>query len=205
MALIIPVNYAHVLLPFKHADLGRSAAITYGINTFDTGGDYLQAANDQIVAFSNAWESELDSEVTIGPAILRVGQDGGDPLTVEGSITSVGAETGAMNPPNLSCLVKKQTALGGRRGRGRVFVPWVLQDASVDDVGQIESGSLAVRQADAITWLENLTDTGVVTNETPMYLLHDSRGSGTEPGPSLVTALVVPSLVGVQNRRIGRG
>jgi hypothetical protein len=205
MALIIPVNYAQVILPLTHALLARPAAITYGINTFDTGGDYVTAADDQVVAFHNAGSNELDSQVTIGPATLRVGQDGGDPLSVEGSFTEVGDESGAMMPPNSNLLVKKQTALGGRRGRGRCFVPWVLLDAAVSDAGQIDSGSLSVRQDDCNAWLSALTDTGIVTNETPMYLLHDSRGAGTEPGPSLVTALTCPALIAVQNRRIGRG
>lgn len=205
MALIIPVNYALVLLPMRHSALARSAAITYGINTSETGGDFLTAADDQVVAFINSWESELDSNVTVGPAILRVGQDGGDPLTVEGTFTDVGAETGAMLPPNSNLLVKKQTALGGRRGRGRCFIPWVLQDAAVDEVGQIDGTSLGVRQGDADAWLAALTNNTIVTNDTPMYLLHDSRGSGTEPAPSLVTGLSVPSLIAVQNRRIGRG
>lgn len=205
MALIIPVNFAQVILPMQHASLARTAAITYGINTSETGGDFVTAADDQVVAFINAWEEELDSQVTVGPATLRVGQDGGDPLAVEGSFTDTGAETGAMIPPNSNLLVKKQTALGGRRGRGRCFIPWVLLDAAVDDVGQIDSGSLAVRQGDASSWLAHLTNNTIVTNDTPMYLLHDSRGAGTEPAPSLVTALTVPSLIAVQNRRIGRG
>lgn len=205
MALIIPVGFAHVLLPLRHASLARSAAITYGIDVSDTAGDYVTAADDQVVAFHTSWENELDSQVTIGPAVLRVGQDGGDPLSIEGSFTDVGAETGGMQPPNTNLLVKKQTALGGRRGRGRCFIPWVLLDAAVDDVGQIDSGSLAVRQADADAWLASLTNNTIVTNDTPMYLLHDSRGAGTEPAPSLITALTTPSLVAVQNRRIGRG
>jgi len=158
-----------------------------------------------VLNFINAWTSELDSQCTVGPTTLRVGQDGGDPLSVEGSVTDVGEETGAMMPPNSNLLVKKQTALGGRRGRGRCFIPWVLQDAAVSDVGQIDSGSLAVRQSDAESWLAVLDSTTVATYETPMYLLHDTRGAGTEPAPSLVTALSVPSLISVQNRRIGRG
>lgn len=205
MALIIPVAYALVLLPMRHSALARSAAITFGIGVSDAAGDNIQVADDMVTAFVNAWESELDSNVTVGPAILRVGQDGGEPLTVEGSTTDTGAETGAMIPPNSNLLVKKQTARGGRRGRGRCFIPWVLQDAAVDEVGQIDGASLAVRQGDADTWLDNLGATGTGTYDTPMYLLHDSRGSGSEPAPDVVTALTCPSLIAVQNRRIGRG
>lgn len=205
MALIIPQDYAHCLLPMRHTALSRSAAITFGIRITSVGGDYQTVADDMVVAFVNAWDSELDSEVTVGPAILRVGQDGGDPITVEGTTTDTGSETGAMQPPNSNLLVKKTTAAGGRRGRGRCFIPWVLQDAAVSDVGQIDSGSLAVRQADADTWLDNMNAGGTGTYDTPMVLLHDSRGSGAEPAPFTVTGLTCPSLIAVQNRRIGRG
>jgi len=205
MTLLVPVGFAQVILPMTHALLARPAAITYGIDSSQAGGDYVTLADDQVTKFINAWTSELDSQCTVGPATLRVGQDGGDPLAVEGSVTDVGEETGGMAPPNCNLLVKKQTSLGGRRGRGRCFIPWVLLDAAVSDVGQIDSGSLAVRQSDAESWLANLDSTVESTFESPMFLLHDSRGAGTEPAPTAVTALTVPSLIAVQNRRIGRG
>lgn len=205
MALLIPVGYAQVILPMRHALLARPAAITYGINVTAAAGDYVTAADDQVLAFINNWTSELDSQCTVGPATLRVGQDGGDPLAVEGSVTDVGEEAAAMSPPNCNLLVKKQSALGGRRGRGRCFIPWVLQDGAVSDVGQIDSTSLAVRQANADGWLADLSAGSTGTYASPMYILHDSRGAGTEPAPSLVTALTCPSLIAVQNRRIGRG
>jgi len=205
MSLIIPVNYAQVILPMQHSSLARAAAITYGINVSDAGGDYTTVADDQVLKFINAWTSELDSEVTVGPATLRVGQDGGPPLSVEGSLTDNGEETGGMQAPNCNLLVRKSTNLGGRRGRGRCFIPWVLLDAAVSDVGRIDSGSLAVRQSDAESWLAVLATTSPGTYETPMYVLHDTRGAGTEPAPTLVTALSVDSLIAVQNRRIGRG
>lgn len=205
MTLIIPVNYAQVILPLKHASLARTAVITYGINTADAAGDYTVLADDQVLKFHNAWTSELDSQVTIGPAVLRVGQDGGDPLAVEGSVTETGDETAAMLPPNNNLLVKKASNLGGRRGRGRCFIPWVVQDAACDEVGVIDPTSLAVRISDAESWLAVLAGTTPGTYESPMYILHDSRGAGTEPSPTLVTGLTCPALIAVQNRRIGRG
>jgi hypothetical protein len=205
MALIIPVGFAQVILPMKHSALARTAVITYGIDVTDAAGDFAVAADDQVLKFDNAWTSELDSNVTVGPATLRVGQDGGDPLAVEGSVTAAGDESAAMLPPNCNLLVKKSTSLGGRRGRGRCFIPWVVQDAACDEVGNIDGTSLGVRIADAETWLANLAGVAPGTYESPMYLLHDSRGAGTEPAPTLVTGVTCPALIAVQNRRIGRG
>jgi len=113
-------------------------------------------------------------------------------------------ETGAMASPNCALLVKKQTATGGRRGRGRNYIPWVLLDAAVDDVGNVDSGSLAVRQSDAEDWLEDLELGTTGSYATPMVILHDSSGSGPEPAPSVVTALQVDSRIANQRRRLGR-
>jgi len=110
-----------------------------------------------------------------------------------------------MLPPNNNLLVKKSTNLGGRRGRGRCFIPWVVQDAACDEVGVIDPTSLSVRISDAESWLAVLAGTTPGTYESPMYLLHDSRGAGTEPAPTIVTGLTCPALIAVQNRRIGRG
>jgi hypothetical protein len=204
MTLIIPTDFAQVLLPMKHASLARSALITYGLDISGMTGTEVDIADEQPSIFVANWGTELDSQVTVGPATLRVGVTGGDPLAVEGSIDETGAETGAMAPPNCACLVRKSTGLGGRRGRGRCYIPWVLLDAAIDDVGNIDGGSLAVRQGDATAWLEDLEAGSSGTSPTPMVILHDSSGAGAEPGPTPVTGLNVDSLIATQRRRLGR-
>jgi len=204
MSLIIPTGFAQVLLPFTHALLARSAVITYGLDITDAGGDALQVADEQPVIFANAWATELDSQVTIGPATLRVGQDGSDPLAVVGGSTDVGTETAAMLPPNCALLVKKSTSTGGRKGRGRCYIPWVVQEAAANDVGTIDSTSLGVRQGDANAWRTDLELGTTGTYATPMVLLHDSSGAGPEPSPSVVNTLTCDPLIATQRRRLGR-
>jgi hypothetical protein len=204
MALIIPPGFGQVLLPFKHEALARSALVTYGLDLSDVGGDYAQTANLQPVIFTNNWGTELDSQVTVGPATIRVGQDGGDPLSVEGSDTQVGEESSGMLPPNCALLVRKATSLGGRRGRGRCYIPWVTQENAVDDVGTLDGGSLTARQSDATNWLLDLQAGTTGDFPTPMVILHDSSGAGVEPSPSVVTGLNVDALIATQRRRLGR-
>lgn len=198
MALIIPPGYAQVALPLQHELLARTAFITYGADVSEYGGDYVEAANNAVDAFVGAWGENLDSQVVVGPAVLRVGQDGGDPLTVVGTDTGAGEESSAMPPPNVSLLVRKQTNLGGRRGRGRVYIPWVTQEAGINDVGNLDGGTLAARQANAASWMAGLTTAG------PMYVLHDSDGEGVEPEPTEVVGLTVMQLIANQRRRLGR-
>lgn len=198
MALIIPVGFAQVSLPMQHELLARPAFITYGIDVSGAGGDYVAVADDQVQVFGIAWADSLDTQVTVGPAMLRVGQDGGPPVQVVGTETTTGLEAGAMPPPSVSLLVKKQTNLGGRRGRGRVYIPWVTQEAAINDVGNLDGASLTARQASATAWF-----TGIDAS-TPYVLLHDDDGLGVEPPPTAVVGLSVSQLVANQRRRLGR-
>jgi len=204
VALIIPPGYGQVLLPFTHANLARSAVVTYGLDLDAVGGDFSQVAQEQPVIFVTNWGDELDSQVTVGPATLRVGQDGGDPLSFTGVASETGSETAAMLPPNCALLMRKQTLLGGRRGRGRSYIPWVVQEAATDDVGQIDGSSLAVRDGDAEAWRDDLEAGTTGTYPTPMVILHDSSGAGVEPGPSEGVAVSRDSLIATQRRRLGR-
>jgi len=204
MALIIPTGFAQVQLPLSHALSLRSALVTWGIDITDAAGDFVQVADDMPSVFGNAFGSEMASDVTIGPATIRVGQDGGDPLAVEGSATTTASETAAIAPSSVALLVKKASATGGRRGRGRMYIPWIVQDAAVDEVGMIAGASLPTYQGDATAFFNDLAAGTTGDYVTPMVILHDSSGAGPEPSPSVVTGLTVDGMVANQRRRLGR-
>ena len=188
-----------MIIPFKHASLARVAVITYGL-----------AINDAIVPsdvdfqraeFATNVGPTIDNQVTIGPATMRVGQDGGEVLTVVGTTSSTGGRAGA---DSLNCgqaiLVKKLTARGGRRGRGRCFIPWAVGDTDVNEVGALTPSVVTALQTAVNAWL-----TGVATPAKidAMVVLH---GNGNSlPGlPNTVTSLQVDPIVGSQRRRLGR-
>lgn len=204
MALNIPPGYAQCSLPMQHELLGRTAYVTWGIDTSAAAGDFVAAADNCVWAFAGGWNGELDSQVVVGPAELRVGQDGGDPLTIVGTLTASGTETAAMPPPSVSLLVKKQTNLGGKQGRGRMYIPWVTQEAGINDVGNLDGSTLSVRQADALEFFEQLASGFEDYPPTPMVLLHDEPLVGSAPAPTPVVGLVVDQLVANQRRRLGR-
>ena len=201
MALIIPPGFAQATIPFKHISVAREAVITFGVDVSDAGGDYQAAITTIYSAYAATFGTVLDSDVAGGPVRLRVGQDGGDPLAVEGTAVFSAGAGGASLPSNCAVLFKKTTATGGRKGRGRFYLPWSCADSGVDDVGQIEPSDVPEFQTLATDFLEQLA-TGVP--ETPMVLLHDSSGIGVEPPPSPVLALTVDPLIATQRRRLAR-
>lgn len=196
---IIPPGFAEVSLPFQHDELNRRAFCVFGV-VVNGDPDPVALADSVVDAFDDTLRTNLDSNVTCGPALVAVGQDGGDPITGVGTLAVRGVSSypDALNAGQ-SLLLRKGTALGGRRNRGRMFLPWSIADAEVNEIGLIDPDALAPRQANVTSFLSAL-ETDILGG---MVILHDD--GQTEPGaPTPVTSLTVDRLVGSQRRRLGR-
>jgi hypothetical protein len=107
-------------------------------------------------------------------------------------------------PPNVALLVHKRTARGGRRGRGRMYIPWTLSTTSTGEGGVIAPASLTPMQTACNVWLSSIS-----SGAGPVVLLHRPSTPGTArpstPGsPNVVTSMVVDPLCATQRRRLGR-
>lgn len=184
--------------------------ITFGVESDNYGGDYELLATDLNDEFDTTIGTRLDSAVAFGPVVLRVGQDGGENLVVSGTGSGTGNQTQVSEPPNVAALIHKRTARGGRRGRGRMYLPWCLADADVDEAGVVLGATQVLLQTQCTNFLGHLTaGTGAMTFAAAMVLLHSPSGddvsSPTTPGdPNTVTTLTVDSLVATQRRRLNR-
>ena|SRR5215212_1782028 len=114
------------------------------------------------------------------------------------SFTSEGSETGSgsnqLAPSNVSYLVKKLTTDAGRRGRGRMFIPFVRED-HVDNAGVLDGEFFTGVQEAVIdfgTAIETITGANLV--------LFQDGFSDSQP----ITALVLSSVVATQRRRLVR-
>jgi hypothetical protein len=98
-------------------------------------------------------------------------------------------------PSNCALIVKKNTALGGRRYRGRMFVPPViLNEGAVDAAGNILSSPLALIQANFDQW-----HAALIAADWGPCLMHQGAGA---PAPTLITSFTCDSLIGTQRRRM---
>jgi hypothetical protein len=197
MTILIPPGFAAFSEEIIHAGSGRSAFITGGVDVTSFSGDFEEAANAVHGAFGS-WQPNLTSNASFIAAHLRVGQDGGDPVVVDSTDAPIaGTLAGAVQSANCAVLVTKQTALGGRKGRGRWFVPWAVTENNVDPLGVIDAEHVAGLATAASNTLASFTSNGC-----PLVLLHaDVVGA---PAPTLVTSLSVSALIGSQRRRLGR-
>jgi hypothetical protein len=205
MATPIPPGFAQVLVPFAHTGLARKAAVTFGI---DLAGDPPLTGStlpEKLLGNLSAnLAGAIDTSVTVGPIVVRVGQDGGDPVVLLGVTTFVGTSSSEKVCSNVALLVRKRTAAGGRRNRGRYYWPWMLSDSAVDEIGQISGGDVTGLQAAHSAFLTAVGATSGSVPGTPMVILHSTSGLSVPAAPTAVTSVVIDPVVATQRRRLVR-
>jgi hypothetical protein len=112
-----------------------------------------------------------------------------------------GGNTGDGLTQNTCYLLKKSTATGGRRGRGRAFWPGVRAD-QVSDAGIVTAATVASYASNLLTYLNAVK---AVAGVGDMVILHDNEvGASLTFAPSPVTQLTMDSRVASQRRRLRR-
>lgn len=113
--------------------------------------------------------------------------------------TNNGGRTGATGTPvpaAVALLCTKQTNIGGRRGRGRMFIPGVSQ-TQVNADGVVASGFLATARAN----VETLRTRLVALDASVQPVVHTRASGGLPAGNTLITKLWVEAEVATQRRR----
>lgn len=107
----------------------------------------------------------------------------------------VGTSSLSTCPPNCALLIQKSTTRGGRKGKGRMYVPILNKSESdIERDGSILTGNLATLQG---YWGNAFT--ALVGSDVKPVLLH-SDGST----PDVITAWTVKPLIATQRRRLRR-
>jgi hypothetical protein len=141
----------------------------------------------------------MDSSVVMGAVRVSLGTDGtGDLVYVLTTTVNGGASITNALPPNCAVLIHKSTARGGRRGRGRMYLPWTVLEANVDEVGVLTSTVITSHNAAVSSWQAALSSGG-----NPLVLLH-APGKTATPAPDPVTSMSCDRLIATQRRRLGR-
>lgn len=120
---------------------------------------------------------------------------GTGPILANKTVRTTGTGTGSPLTTNTAILGKKNTARGGRKGRGRFFIPGIqVSEIDVDETGLILE---AERVKVQITW-DSWLSAQAATPFLPV-LLHSDGG----PGDS-ITSLTIEPIVATQRRRLRR-
>lgn len=211
----MPVNYGNNLLmatTFIHHDgLARDACVTYACDVGASATSAQAFADFLQDAFADAWKSQLDTSVTITRTTVLLAFAGGGPNFTTGESTAApiaGTNSAERLPPNCALLVKKNTGVGGRINRGRLYIPWSLSDIDVDELGNVAGGALTPRQTAADDWLAAIEAPAInmcIANRTydrawdvPNRILTDIDAGAH------VTSLTVSPILATQRRRLVR-
>lgn len=194
--MVIPDGYAQVNHLCVGPGLPTGAQFTYGLDVSQAGITAVETAeaivqlwnqNGPWSFFSTAWASH-QAQVKYGPS--ETGEMG-----IAGTMNG-GTAGGQSASPNVALLVRKQTAAGGRSGRGRMYLPcWT--EGNVGDAGTIDETARAGVQVQLNAFFQDCLLQGL-----PWVVLHGAGAPLTTPTP--ITALSVDSTAATQRRRLRR-
>lgn len=133
------------------------------------------------------------SYIYLGVECMRMTATG--PISGTAPESQVGTSSLSPCPPNCSLLIQKSTTRGGRKGKGRMYVPiFNKSESDIEKDGSILTGNLATLQG---YWGGAFT--ALAASDVKPALLH-SDGST----PDLITAWTVKPLIATQRRRLRR-
>lgn len=202
MALVIPTGFSQVALEFRNEGDPDPWYVTFGIDSGAYAGRYEELAAGIAAAAAGTWQQDMHTSTTMTAVVMTVGQTGSDNLIIRVGTNLPGTSTQAKLPQNCALLVSKNSALGGRKNRGRFFIPNMLNDTAVDQVGVIDGGTRSSYETQFALFLLALEegDFGGVSQSAPMVILHNEGVN--VPDPTLVTSLSVSGTISTQRRRL---
>jgi hypothetical protein len=186
---LIPVGYGQVTHLFSGAALPRGAAVTMGFAVPD-GPSIDTVAGMLHDAFGDHILPKLTQDVQLDSSIVKYGPNEDGPRT-EHSDVVVGSGGTQTSPPQVCYLVRKQTLLGGRKNRGRWYLPGV-PEAAVLWNGAIGATEQAGLQTAVNGYLGELSTAGV-----DLVILHNQAGL-----PTTISQLVADGRSATQRDRL---
>lgn len=152
-------------------------------------------ANLMISVAANVLDNVTSAAYTLGAGWVTYGQDGPDDIRVEGTETPIaGAGVGTALPNNCAALLRKVTNVGGRRGRGRMYVPGVLE-SSANEVGDLSAAALAAYVSAGTSLVFDLTALATIDS---LVILHSSAPFTPTP----ITDITAAPRIATQRRRM---
>lgn len=190
--MFIPVGDTYLIWSFLQGGLPHECSTALGFAGAIGDADEAELALQLMVSELNGF---FPDTVTFTGGEAKVGQDGTDPLTFPVAFSSVGQISADGDPPQVSTLVQKRTARGGRSGRGRCYLPAPPNDQTTAGGGLEEAWRSDVEDAYVAGVTAIATDSGLSLS-TPL-LFHEAAEEG-----DVITSFAVANRVATQRRRL---
>ncbi len=195
MGVTIPVNYGLLAFHTK-TDLDPEEMLwTVGVNLTSVS-DPQDVCTDAHAAWSDHIADLTSTIVDLTRVTLKVGPSSTG-ATYQDVTAASGNDGGSLLPPNSAVLVQKLTNLGGRKGRGRVYLPGISEiSGTLDSSGTFSSGEAGVITAAMNALLLDI-GTGSASEGAPLVLLHSDSTT-----PTLIVQFFCENKIATQRRRL---
>lgn len=97
-------------------------------------------------------------------------------------------------PPSVCALVRKNTDVLGRQGRGRMYLPWFIDETNVGEAGDISSTTTSALQSALNAFYADCE-----AADCDLEIMHPTTANLTHP--TKITSFTVESVVATQRRR----
>lgn len=191
--MIIPDGFGQFNIRFSGAGIPNGGEVTLGFENTIPQWTPLEACQ--------ALETVLEGADTLFAATMpnfavvsircKLGPNDDGPFA-ELPVTIPGTNVTTESMPNVSYLVHKQTNLGGRHGRGRLYWPGV----PLSETGQ--DGTIGIDARDGVTEGWEFIRTELAEADAFCVLLHAT----SSPAPTGITAFACDAKAATQRRRL---
>jgi hypothetical protein len=197
MGVRVPEGYGEIA--FRTAITGDAEEMLCTL-----GFDFQQLENVSqggVEAIANAWQSTIvprqTSEATFKGVFVALGPDGlGLRFQVDRNV--LGGVAAAPVPPNTAVLAQKKTAVGGRRNRGRMYIPGI-PEGMVSGAGFIDLATHAL-WATAVTNLR--AEVAALSFVGECVIFHTTAPGLPGLTPTAISSMSVSTKVATQRRRL---
>lgn len=191
-----------------HSAVGHTYEVTYALSP-SAGATAQQCADEAQTEFIAAWQALLDTNCTILPNTILLGDGTNVPAVAVGSgANAIGTNAFVSAPPNCCILIKKLTAFAGKKNRGRVYMPGIVPAADVSENGTVDPTWLGSVQTAAADWLADLAAFPlpmVIANKVLVVTPPEIRPHVTAiHAGHAVTTLNAEATIATQRRRMPR-
>ncbi len=203
MAIVIPVNHGQYAHHFTIPGDNQEMLVTGGYEAEGpdtTANDVAQVLHDLAKTLVNA---RLPTQVTLKRTtttlVTALGQDPNVGERVDPS--PGGRANSTLLTQNTAWLIKKLSAQGGRRNKGRQFWPGV-PDVSVNDVGILNVNEVTDWNAALATYLAGAQTSLRITR---LVIFHTLPPASTTPlAPTTIVGMIADGMVATQRGRLRR-
>lgn len=195
MAVTIPDGWGQASLVFTASGIADRIVTTIGF-TDDLAPDPSDSAHAVYDAWSGATAPFSAAMMVSGWIFEGVGvtiMRGGVEFVGQWMVQKVGSQGASSLPVNCAFLVRKTTTRGGRKGRGRMFLPPTRGGEDQVNIAGVLDPNLVIGVTNAC----EAARVAMVTAGVSPALLHEDGST-----PNLISGLACASILGTQRRRL---